>query len=80
MHLASGFEETPRQQVVVDLNDTEHDAPTTEPGHNYMFDPEKAMDPPFLKNSEILARLSQEELELPTVVEFVGPCPPTTHL
>ena len=54
----------PTAPVVVDLNDTEHDAPTTEPGHNYMFDPEKAMDPPFLKNSEILARLSQEELEL----------------
>ncbi|KAH0482759.1 MAG: uncharacterized protein KVP18_002770 [Porospora cf. gigantea A] len=48
---------TPTVSEVVDLNDTEHDAPTT---LNFMFDPAKALDPPLLTNSEILATLTTD--------------------
>ncbi|KAH0481555.1 MAG: hypothetical protein KVP17_003521 [Porospora cf. gigantea B] len=47
-----------------DDDDFEHGAHTSNAREAYHFDPTTALDPPFLTNSEILARLSAEDLQL----------------
>ena len=55
---------TPPEALFPDDNDSKHDAPTSEAREAFYFDPTTALDPPFLTNSEVLARLSVEDLQL----------------